>query len=90
MNFSNILKWIVRIIVFILLLILIIDNMQTATFKFMGIYQTTLPLIVILLVFLAIGICCGLIVSMFSKFELKAKISMLEKELKKSQQNPPL
>ena len=86
MTFVKILQWAVRIIILVLLIILIIDNMRTTTFNFIGIYQTTLPLIVILLVFLAIGIVVGLIVGMFRKFELKAKINMLEKELKKSQQ----
>lgn len=82
MNFVNILRWIIRIILLVLLIILIIDNMQTTTFNFLGIYHATLPLIILILSFLALGIIIGFIVGIVRNFELKAKINMLEKELR--------
>ena len=82
MNFVNILRWMIRIILLVLLIILIIDNMQTTTFNFLGIYHATLPLIILILSFLALGIIIGFIVGIVRNFELKAKINMLEKELR--------
>lgn len=89
MKIVKVLRWILRIIVLALLVILMIDNLQTTTFNFFGIYKLTLPLIIIALVFLIIGITIGLIISLFRSFELKAKISMLEKELRKSTSTTP-
>ena len=84
MTIVKILSWVLRIIILILLIMLITENLKTTTFNFFGIYSVTLPIIIIALSFLCIGILIGLIVSLFKSFELKAKISMLEKELKKS------
>ncbi len=85
MKFVNILRWILRIVLLVLLIILIIDNMQTTTFNFLGIYHATLPLIILILSFLALGIVIGFIVGIIRNIELKAKINMLEKELKNKQ-----
>lgn len=82
MKIVKILGWVLRIILLGLLIILIIDNLQTTTFNVFGIYSMTLPLIIITLIFLIIGIAIGLIISLFKTFELKAKINILEKELK--------
>lgn len=89
MKIVKILRWIIRIIALALLVILMIDNLQTTTFNFFGIYKLTLPLIIIALVFLILGIIIGLLISLFRSFELKARVSMLEKELKKATSTTP-
>ncbi|MFN8771290.1 MAG: LapA family protein [Neisseriaceae bacterium] len=83
MKILKIVNWVVRIIILALLVVLMLDNLQTTTFNFFGIYKLTLPLIIIALIFMGLGILIGLLVSLFRSFELKAKISMLEKELKR-------
>jgi uncharacterized integral membrane protein len=84
MKIVNLARWIIRIILFILLLLLIFDNMQSITFNLFGIYHPTMPLIILTIVFLGVGILIGLIMGMMRNLELKAKIRMLEKELKLS------
>lgn len=84
MKLVKIINWILRIVLFILLIILIIGNLATTTFNFFGIYTITLPLIIILLIFMVAGFLCGLLFSFYKSLELKARINMLEKELKKS------
>ena len=82
MKIVKILNWILRAIVLILVVVLTLNNLQETTFNFLGIYTTTLPLILIVLIFLILGVAVGFIISFFRSLELRAKISMLEKELK--------
>ncbi|MBP9742275.1 MAG: LapA family protein [Burkholderiales bacterium] len=75
-------RWIIRIILFILVLVLILDNRQPVEFNFYGIYHTApLPLIVIGFAFLLIGLIIGMIYGFLRSLELKAKIKILQQEL---------
>lgn len=81
MSIIKIFHWILRIAIFILVLILVINNMQTVEFNLYGIYYLKLPLIVLSLIFLFIGLVTGILISAFKGLKLKAKISQLENDL---------
>jgi len=72
---------ILNVILFILALVLVLDNIQPANFNFFGIYQFHLPLIVMLAIFLAIGILIGFLMCLLRRFELKSQLNSLKKEV---------
>jgi uncharacterized integral membrane protein len=69
MSFAKIVKWLFRIILIILTIVLLFDNIQNATFSFFGIYQITLPLIVLILIFLIIGIIIGYSIALIKSYK---------------------
>ena len=86
---ANIVKWVIRIAIFILILVLVLNNMQRVQFNFYGIYNWTLPLIVLSLIFLIVGILIGLIYGLFRSFELRSRIKLLKKDLETAQKANP-
>lgn len=84
MKIINLVRWVIRITLFILILVLIFNNMQDITFNLFGIYHPTIPLIILTIGLLGFGVLTGLIIGTMKSFKLKAKIKMLEKELKKT------
>ena len=90
MKILKILQWILYIAVFVLAVVLTLDNIQAVEFNFFGIYGFKLPLIAMAAVFLGLGVIIGFLLSMFQKIGLKAQIHKLTKEveeLKKSSIN---
>lgn len=81
---GNIIKWIIRIAIFVLVLVLVLNNMQRVQFNFYGIYSWTLPLIVLALIFFIIGIVIGLVYSFIRSFELRSRIKLLRKDLEEA------
>lgn len=79
----HILHWIVRIVLFVLVVVLILNNMGRVQFNFYGIYSWTLPLIVVCLVFLLLGIAIGVVFSILHAVKLKLKLRALQKQLDK-------
>ncbi len=73
----------IKIITFILLLVLVINNIQPVVFKILGLYELKLPLILIVLIFFGIGIIIGRLFGIFHMIELKAKYNNLKKEFEK-------
>ena len=87
MKFLNILHWILNIAIFVLAIVLVLDNIQSVEFNFFGIYRVKLPLIAMAAIFLSLGIVIGFFISLFQKINLKSQINKLVKEneiLKKS------
>ncbi len=78
---STIIRWMVRIAIFILILVLIVNNLQKVQFNFYGVYTWNLPLIVIVLIAMAIGIAIGLIFGFIRSLELRSRIKLLHKDL---------
>jgi putative membrane protein len=78
MNITNIVKWLFRILIFVLILILIIDNIQTVHFNILGIYFLQVPLIVLVLIFFALGVSIGLLMGFMNNMKLKSRIHQLE------------
>ena len=83
----NILHWVLNIALFVLAIVLVLDNIQSVEFNFFGIYRFKLPLIAMAAIFLSLGVVIGFFISFFQKTGLKSQISKLTKEvelLKKS------
>lgn len=78
MNITSIFKWLLRILIFVLILIIIIDNIQTVHFNLLGIYFIQLPLIVLVLIFFALGVLMGLLIGLMNSIKLKSRIHQLE------------
>ena len=79
----KILRWIIRIIIFVLILVFVLNNMQKVQFNFYGIYTWDLPLIVPVFAALIIGIFIGFIIWIARLVELKFQLRGLKKELEK-------
>jgi len=77
----KILNWILRIALFIIILVLVLDNMQTIDFNLFSIYHIKLPLIALVLIFFVIGVLLGLLFGMLRGFASKSDVRKLEKEI---------
>ncbi len=83
MQLGKYLRYFIRIVLFILLLVLVLDNLQTVQLSIFGTYIIRLPLIVLVLSFMVIGILIGLIFNLSGRIELKNKLNTLQKTLDK-------
>jgi lipopolysaccharide assembly protein A len=79
----KLLKLLPKIIIFVLILILVLNNMQRVEFNLYGIYIWNLPLIVIILITFIIGIIIGFSLRIIKLAELKLQIHNLKKDLEK-------
>lgn len=77
---------ILRVIVFIILLVLAINNMQSVEFNFLGIYTLKLPLIITLAIFALGGLLFGMLFGFMNNLNLKSQINKLKKQLTKQQE----
>ena len=57
----SILKWSFWFIIFILVLVLILNNWQPVQFNFYGIYSWTIPLIIMIFMAFVLGVLIGVI-----------------------------
>ena len=78
---AKIIRWIVRIIIFILVLLLIINNLHKVPFNFYGIYNGELPLIVLIISSVIIGFVVGITYGFINSLELRSRIKLLRKDL---------
>lgn len=76
----KIITWIIRIIVLLVLLWLALQNNQVVSFSIMDGLQFDLPLIVLLLVFFALGVLLGLLILLPKHLGLKWEARKLRKE----------
>ncbi len=80
------LGWLIKFLVFVLLLTLAMQNSAVTQFHlFMG-QSVEAPLILILLVFFAIGVATGLSAGFFYSLRLRRELTALKKELRARQQ----
>ena len=86
MKFLRILRLGLRIILFVLLLILAINNMQNVEVNILGIYSLKLPLIIILAIFTSCGILLGILFSLMSNISLKNQLNKLRRQLDKQEE----
>ena len=77
---------ILRVIVFIILLVLAINNMQSVEFNFLGIYTLKLPLLITLAIFALGGLMLGMLFGFMNNLNLKSQINKLKKQLTKQQE----
>ena len=76
----KIITWIIRIIVLLVLLWLALQKNQVVSFSIMDGLQFDLPLIVLLLVFFALGVVLGLLILLPKHLGLKWEARKLRKE----------
>jgi uncharacterized integral membrane protein len=81
MKILKVLNWVLRIALFIIILVLVLDNMQTIDFNLFSIYHIKLPLIVLILIFFVTGILLGLLFGILRGFASKSDVRKLEKEI---------
>jgi len=78
---KTLLRWIFRIIVLAIVLVLVLNNMQSVDLNLFSIYHVQTPLIVLILVFFVIGLIAGFIINMFRGFASRSSVRDLEKEI---------
>lgn len=85
-NILNIIKWIFRIALLAILVLLVYNNSQMVELNLLGVYKPVLPLIVFVLITLLIGIVFGLFIGLKNNFKLKSEIRSLKSQQKTEQQ----
>jgi lipopolysaccharide assembly protein A len=80
--------WLIRIVVFVLLLVLALANTQSATLNFLAGYAWTAPLILIGLGFFVVGVLAGLVSALPPLFRLRLENGRLRRDLKSARQTP--
>ncbi len=81
------LKWLVRIIIFVLLLGFAVKNLEPVTLNYFMGYQWQEPLVVILLAFTILGVVVGLLAAMSTLFRQRREIQGLRRELRRLDKN---
>ena len=82
----RVIRIILRVILFVLLLILAINNMQSVEFNFLGIYTLKLPLIITIAIFTILGLAVGLVLGFINNMGMKSQISKLKKQISKQEE----
>ncbi|HEV7835255.1 MAG TPA: LapA family protein [Caballeronia sp.] len=80
--------WLIRVLVFVLLLVLALANTQSATLNFLAGYSWQAPLILIGLAFFVVGLLAGLLSSLPSLFRLRMENARLKRELRTARDAP--
>lgn len=80
--------WLIRVLIFILLLLLALANMQGAVLNFLAGYAWHAPLILIGLAFFVIGLLAGLLSSLPALFRLRLENNRLKRELRVARDAP--
>jgi lipopolysaccharide assembly protein A len=85
----RLIAWVIRVLVFVLLLVLALANTQTVTLNFLAGYSWTAPLILIGLAFFVVGLLAGLISALPGVFRLRMENGRLKRELRVARETPP-
>ena len=80
--------WLIRVLVFVILLVLALANTQTATLNFLAGYSWQAPLILLGLAFFVVGLLAGLLSSLPTVFRLRMENARLKRELRTARDAP--
>ncbi len=80
--------WLIRVLVFVLLLVLALANTQIVTLNFFASYSWSAPLILIGLVFFGVGLIAGLLSSVPTLFRLRRENRRLKRSLHAAREVP--
>jgi len=80
--------WLIRVLVFVLLLVLALANTQTATLNFLAGYAWQAPLILIGLAFFVVGLLAGLLSALPAIFRLRLENVRLKRDLRAVRETP--
>jgi putative membrane protein len=81
--------WLIRVLVFVLLLVLALANTQTATLNFLAGFAWQAPLILIGLAFFGVGLVAGLVSSLPPMVRLRLENGRLKRDLRAAREAPP-
>ncbi len=81
----NLLMWIIKIALFLLILSFAIVNTDPVTVRYYLGYQWQTPLVVALLAAACVGALLGLLVGLFQALRLRRQIAALKRELRAAQ-----
>jgi lipopolysaccharide assembly protein A len=87
-SFMKFIVWLIRVLVFVLLLVLAFANTQPATLNFLAGYAWQAPLILIGLAFFVVGLLAGLLSSMPAMVRLRLENGRLKRELRAARETP--
>ncbi|MDD3266311.1 MAG: LapA family protein [Burkholderiales bacterium] len=76
-------RLVINIVLFLLVLVLCINNSQIVTINLYGMYTLNVPLILALAILATIGFIIGILFNIPRNIKAKSQISKLEKELAK-------
>ncbi|RKP59251.1 LapA family protein [Pararobbsia silviterrae] len=82
--------WLLRVVVFVVLLVLALGNIQDASLQFIPGYTWTAPLILIGLVFFGVGLFAGVLAAAPAIVRQRLEIARLKRQLKSAQEVPPV
>lgn len=86
----KVIVWLIRILVFVILLVLALANTQGATLNFFAGYAWQAPLVLIGLAFFGVGLLAGLISSLPAMVRLKLENGRLKRDLRAARETPPV
>jgi lipopolysaccharide assembly protein A len=87
-QYMKFIVWLIRVLVFVLLLVLALSNTQSATLNFLAGYSWQAPLILIGLAFFVVGLLAGLVSSLPAMFRLRMENGRLKRELRVARETP--
>jgi len=80
--------WLIRVLVFVVLLMLALANTQTATLNFLAGYNWQAPLILIGLAFFGVGLLAGLLSALPAIFRMRLENGRLKRDLRTARDTP--
>ncbi len=80
--------WLARVLVFVLLLVLALANMQGVTLNFLAGYTWQAPLILIGLAFFAVGLLAGLLSALPAVLRMRLENGRLKRDLRVAREVP--
>ena len=80
--------WLIRVLVFVLLLVLALANTQTAKLNFVAGYSWQAPLILIGLAFFGVGLIAGLLSALPAIFRMRLENGRLKRDLRTARETP--
>jgi lipopolysaccharide assembly protein A len=84
----RLIAWVIRVLVFVLLLVLALANTQTTTLNFLAGYSWQAPLILIGLAFFVVGLLAGLLSALPGVFRLRMENGRLKRDLRTARETP--
>jgi len=84
----RLITWVIRVLVFVLLLVLALANTQTVTLNFLAGYSWQAPLILIGLAFFIVGLLAGLLSALPALFRLRMENGRLKRDLRVARETP--
>lgn len=80
--------WLIRVLIFVLLLVLALANTQTVTLNFLAGYQWAAPLILVGLAFFVAGLLAGVLATVPKNVRLRLENGRLRRELRAAKEAP--